>query len=528
MNAYFQIIHGEKETKLRLVPATDDGNAIDIGELINYLNYHKVLFQLPELNKAVNSYKEETIITLNEDAVLPIREEFFLDIKEDHMKAVVRFMAPSDKGSMMTKEEIIDDLKHRGIVFGVDVDAIEHFISHREYLTDIVIAKGKEPIQGKDASIEYFFNVDTKARPTLLADGSVDFFHLNIINHCDKGDLLAKLHPEEQGEYGSDIMGTKIKPRDVKRAMLKFGKNINQSEDKTEIYAADNGHVTLVDNRVCVSTLMEVENVDPATGNIEFEGNVQINGNVCSNFKVHAKGNVEVRGVVEGAEIIAGGNITIARGMNGMGKGILKSDGNVVAQFIENSTVEAAGYVEAGSILHSNVSAGSEIHVNGKRGFISGGRVCATTLVDVKILGSDMGTDTVIEIGVSPMVKKRYKELGDLTENNHKIMKRAIPILEAARGKMEAGKPISDEQVANIRELATVVKEKRKELADYAVEMESLKELIDVEKQAQVVVRDTVFPGTKVVISDVSKIVKESMKYCRFIKSQGDVKMVGM
>lgn len=528
MNAYFQVITGEGETKLRLVPATEDGLAIDIGELINYLNFHKILFQLPELNKAVHGFTEETIIVLNEEAILPIREEFFIDIKEDHMKAVARFMSPSDKGALMTKSEIIDDLKHRGIVFGIDEAVIEHFTLHRNYLTDFVVAKGTEPVQGEDAYIEYCFNTDTKARPTLLDDGSVDFFHLNIINHCDKGDLLAKLHPEKPGEPGSDIMGTKIKPRDVKRTMLKFGKNIRQSDDKTEIYATDNGHVTLVEGRVFVSTLMELKNVDTSTGNVEFEGNVQINGNVCSNFKIYAKGNVEVRGVVEGAEIIAGGNITIARGMNGMGKGVLKSDGNVIAQFIENSTVEAAGYVEAGSILHSDVAAGSEIHVNGKKGFISGGHVCATSLVDVKILGSDMGTDTVIEIGVSPMIKKRYKELGDLTENNQKVMKRAIPILEAARDKLEAGKPISDEQVANIRELATVVKEKRKELADYAAEMQSLKEIIDVEKQAQVVVRGTVYPGTKVVISDVSKIIKESMKYCRFIKSQGDVKMVGM
>lgn len=528
MNAYFQIINGEHDTRLRLVPATDDGASLDIGEVINYLNYHKILFQLPDVNKAVQNFVEETVITLNEETILPIREEFFVDIKEDHMKAVVRFMPPSNKGSQMTKAEIIDDLNHRGIVFGIDEAMIEHYVLHRRYLTDIVVANGKEPVQGTDAYIEYFFNTDTKARPTLLEDGSVDFFHLNIINHCDKDDLLAKLHPEVQGEYGSDIMGTKIKPRDVKRTMLKFGHNIRQSDDKTELYAMDNGHVTLVDGRVFVSTLMELENVDTSTGNVEFEGNVQVNGNVCSNFKIYAKGNVEVRGVVEGAEIISGGNITIARGMNGMGKGFLKAEGNVIAQFIENSTVEATGYVEAGSILHSNVSAGSEIHVNGKKGFISGGHVCATSLVDVKILGSDMGTDTVIEIGVSPMIKKRYKELGELTERDQKVMQRAIPILEAARAKLEAGKTISDEQVQNIRELATLVKEKRKELADFAKEMEALRAVIEVEKQSQVIVRGTVYPGTKVVISDVSRIIKESMKYCRFIKSQGDVKMVGM
>ena len=528
MNAYFQIINGDDNTSIKLVPATDNGNAIDMSELINYLNYHKILFPLTDLNKAVLHLHEETIIKLNDDVILPIREEFSTEIKEDNMKAVGRFYSPSSKGSLMTKDEIIGDLKHRGIVYGICEDKIDKQMQNREYMTDIVLAVGTQPVQGKDASIEYFFNTNLKSRPTLLDDGSVDFFHLNIVNHCDKGELLARLHREEVGEFGSDIMGTKIKPHDVKRLVLKFGRNIMVSDDKTEIFATENGHVTLVDDRVFVSNLMEIENVDPSTGDVEYEGNVQINGNVCSNFKVHAKGNVEVRGVVEGAKIIAGGNITIARGMNGMGKGMLKADGNIVARFIENASIEATGYVEAGSILHSNVFAGTEIHVNGKRGFISGGHVCATTLVDVKILGSDMGTDTVVEIGTGPSLKKRFKELSDLTTADNKVMARAIPILEAARSKYEAGKQLTEDQIANIRELALVVKEKRIELAQYAREMGELKELIDVERPAQVVVHDTVYPGTKIVISDVSKIIKESMKYCRFIKSEGDVRMIGM
>jgi uncharacterized protein (DUF342 family) len=48
------------------------------------------------------------------------------------------------------------------------------------------------------------------------------------------------------------------------------------------------------------------------------------------------------------------------------------------------------------------------------------------------------------------------------------------------------------------------------------------------EKKSSVVVRDTVYPGVKVAISDVSKIIKEPVQYCRFVKERGDVKIVGM
>ena len=79
-------------------------------------------------------------------------------------------------------------------------------------------------------------------------------------------------------------------------------------------------------------------------------------------------------------------------------------------------------------MIHSDVMAGTEVVVNGKHGFISGGHVSATSLVDAKILGSEMGTDTVIEVGVSPMVKRRYKELGENMAATIKIMERAVPI----------------------------------------------------------------------------------------------------
>jgi len=190
--------------------------------------------------------------------------------------------------------------------------------------------------------------------------------------------------------------------------------------------------------------------------------------------------------------------------------------------------VEANGYVESGSIMHCHVMAGTEVHVNGRKGFISGGHVSATSLIEVKTLGSEMGTDTVVEVGVSPVVKKRHKELNDQIANDMKIIERAVPILEAARDKYQAGKELGETQIENVRELTEVIKSKRATLALARGELEELDLLLGDEKPAQVVVQKIVYPGTKIIISDVSKIIKESIQYCRFIRSKGDVKMVSM
>ncbi len=528
MDASFQLICDEKGAKLKLFPATDGGAPIEISDLVDYLNFSKIEFLVPDVSKAVADLTEETTLELNTNPTPPIAESLKIEFTEDNMTCIGRFLPPSAGGAVNEYDDIAAALKNQGVVFGIRDDAIKGFISNRKYFCDVVLAEGKEPVQGQDAVIEYFFNTDLRARPTLKDDGSVDFFNLNIINHVSEGDLLARLTREVPGKYGQSVKGEKTKPRDVRKRVLKFGRNIRLSEDKNEIYSTCDGHVTLVDGRVFVSNVMQVENVDPATGNIEYEGNVQVNGNVATNFSIKARGNVEVRGVVEGAEIEAGGNITIARGMNGMSRGVLKAGGNVIAQFIENSTVEAAGYVEAGSIMHSQVFAGTEVHVGGKRGFISGGKVAATTLVEAKILGSDMGTDTIVEIGISPTIKRRHKELEEIIDGNNKAIGRAIPILEAARDKISAGVEMSPEQIDNIKGLAAIVKAKKKEQHDNYAELEDIKALLADEKKAAVVVKDTVYPGVKVAISDVSKIIKEPVKYCRFVKERGDVKMVGM
>ena len=55
-----------------------------------------------------------------------------------------------------------------------------------------------------------------------------------------------------------------------------------------------------------------------------------------------------------------------------------------------------------------------------------------------------------------------------------------------------------------------------------------LQEMIEMQTNAQVIVKDEIYPGAKIVIEDVSMAVQRSMQYCKFVKLHGDVKMVGL
>lgn len=526
-NGYFRLVVDSVGYGLEIKAPTKDGECVRIGEVTDYLMQRSVTCDLSALKNAIMQRKD-MVVHLGSGACPVVNMSYSLFIEEDAMKATVRFYPPSETGAKMTVREFISELNMRQIKYGVLEERITEAIEKGEYCENIVIAEGKPARQGTDAVIEYYFNTDVKARPTVNQDGSVDFFHLNTINHCQAGDVLAKLIPADAGEYGMNIQGTKIKPRDIRNAMLKFGNNIAISEDKTTLTSMVNGHVTLVEDRVFVSNVLELENVDISTGNIEYDGSVSVSGNVQSNFSVKAKGNIVVNGLVEGAYLEAGGDIIIARGMAGMSKGELKAEGNIVAKFLESTKATAGGYITAESILHSTVMAGGDITVDGRKGFITGGRVCATNLVQVKTLGSPMGTSTVVEVGADPVVKARFLQAQKDVAEINKVIKSLDPIIATYVQKRKSGVQLSQEQIKYLTSILKLREQKVAELEKATKETELLQEVIEQQAHAQVIVKGEVFPGTKIAIGDVSTVVQNSMEYCKFVKLRGDVKMVGI
>ncbi|MDE6600637.1 MAG: FapA family protein [Lachnospiraceae bacterium] len=526
MNGYFRLVNREGASSLKLFPPKGDGKPIDVSDVVEYLTMKDYTCDLPTLKRAVQSAeKEQQEISLGNETRLPERECYKLRIGPDRMQAFAKFYAASEGGENMTADEMIKDLALQGIKCGIRKENIEGFFAKRDYLEEILVAEGREPVQGKNAFIEYKFNTDKKVKPTLKEDGSVDFFHLNILNHCNKGDVLAVLHPEVPGEPGEDLAGNRILPAEVRKETLKFGRNIEISEDRTTLTAQVDGHVELVEGSVFVSDELVVENVDNSTGNIDYEGNVQINGNVATNFQVKANGDIVVKGVVEGAQLIAGGNIIIARGMNGMGRGVLKADGNIVAKFLENVTAEAEGYVASESILHSRVTAGGEVNVDGRRGFITGGKVSAAGSIHVKTLGSQMGADTIVEVGTDPKLKERINQLQKQIGEDTKLLQTVQPTLISAKQKLAKGARLSPEQIQQIQSMAALNKEKTEAIAAANKEIEQLQKQTVSSSETMICVKGEVYPGTRICIGDVSMVVQKTTHYCRFIRERGDVKM---
>ncbi|MBR5421291.1 MAG: DUF342 domain-containing protein [Lachnospiraceae bacterium] len=527
MGAYFQVEINDGGTFLKVIPG-EAGIWPSLQEAMNYLDFKKIPFDTGVIGAYFKAADPEKLIPLNRNKSLPVSESAMIHISSDAMTATARFYPPSNGGRAADLEELYSQCRLAKVVYGVDEAVLKTFLSERQYCKDYVIAHGNPVQEGSDARIEYHFNTDNRIRPTLNEDGTVDFFNLNLVNHCSAGQVLATLHPEVPGKAGKNVCGEEIAPRAVKPGHLSYGLNIDISEDKLTITSRVNGHVTLTGTKVFVSDVMDVVNVDNSTGNIEYEGAVVVQGNVNSNFSIKTSGDVEVRGVVEAAHIEAGGNIILMRGINGMGKGTLKAGGNIIAKYMENCTAEAGGYIETNSILHSKAHAGTEINVMSRKGFITGGEVVATAKVRVRTLGSAMGADTRVTVGVDPSLMSRMAELNKELQDLQKNMKTMLPVLDNAKKKLAAGVKMTPEQVKQVQTLAATIKTSQEKMVADNAEREALKERLEEGSNACVEVTGEAYQGVVIAISDVSMIVKDTLKYCRFVRDRGDVRIAAL
>lgn len=524
MNGYFQMLIESRGTSVMLFPPTEGGEKIQVNEIREYLSRIGVPFDQTALNSALfNLDVEPAVFYLTPNRIPPVDEKCTVYVPADKQTGVLRLYPPSNDGANITKEAILETIRDARIRFGIDEAMIDQALAKKAYCTDIIIAKGTLPTAGRDAKIIYKFDTNNQARPELREDGSVDFFKLNTLHHCNKDQVLAEIIPAEKGQNGTDVYGTVTLAREVNRAKFDHGRNLRISEDGLQLISMVDGHVTCIDGAVFVSDVYSVENVDPSTGNIEYPGNVEVKGNVCENFQVKADGDVIVNGVVEGATIEAKGNIIIARGMHGQNKGTLIAGGNIIAKFISAANVKAGGFVEAEQILNSTVVAGTEVHVEAGKGLINGGRVVATKGVDVKNAGSAMGSTTIIEVGCDPEIKKRAGQLQKDTAEKTKVINQLKTSLATVSQRIQGGAKLTAEQILNVKNMQKLLQQEQEALQKCLDELQALDGAVNANDNARINVRGTMYQGVAITISGVNMAVKKDYTFCRLIRSGADI-----
>lgn len=528
---YFQFNSRGNGLFLTVYPPETGQQPVPVNEILYYIDKKKLpSCDAAQLGEAVHKGASAvTTIKISNETVFPVREFADYHMSSDCMSVEAVFYPPFEGAEELSAAEIKKDLENIGVKAGIDETAIQKFIDEKNYFESCIVARGQHPKEGSDGYVEYKFNTDLKPRPKMNPDGTVDFHTLENVNHIKEGQVVAVLHPEDRGEPGFDLLGRPVLPRKVKHVVFRYGKNMVVSEDGLSLISKVSGHVTLEGDKIFVSNAMEVVDVDASTGDINYDGNVIVKGNVLAGFSIKASGDVVVSGIVEGAKIIAGGNITFNRGVQGMNKAVIKAGGNIVSKFIESAElVQADGNIETDSILHSKVSAKGSVTASGKNGLIVGGEVRSIVLIQAKNIGNEMGTATVVGVGVDPAAKKRVDELKKNLEEMGNSKIQLNQIMSALRKKQEAEGTLDDAkkqmQQKTMRNLIML----EQDLTAQKKELEEIRQLLSEDSNARIKINGNAYVGTKMLFGDQSYFLKEKYTFCQFMKEKGDIKCLAL
>lgn len=525
-NGYFQLDRRQEGTFMILYPPVDEGTSVSLTEVTEYLEGYGIDFDKKALYGALKDQTKEQNVRISTVRIQNLDETADINIAPDYTSVSVRFYPPVVGGREFGYDDVVHQLARKGIKNGIDEAAINSYLADKQYCTDYVLARAEMPVEGTDARIDYHFNTDPSKKPKLNEDGSVDFHQLDNVCHVEQDAVLATLTPAVQGKPGLDVMGKIIKPKSVVVKFLTRVKNAHISPDGLQLISDVNGHVSLIEDKIFVSdTYVVPANVDTATGDIDYNGNVEVKGNVNTGYKVNATGDVIIDGIVEGAEITAGGQIILKRGIQGMNRGKLKAAGNVVAKFIENAAVEAGGYIQTESVMHSQVQAGTELIVKGRKGFITGGSIKAGQSIEAKIIGSVMGTATNIEVGENIALSNELKELNNERNTLTDSIDKSEKVVAYITKKLRDGEQLQKEKIEQFQKLSSQVTEMKKRVEEIDKRVDRLLDKIESFTKGFVLVDDVIYPGCKVTIASVTTFIHTETKHSRLVRDGADVRV---
>ncbi|MBT3345180.1 MAG: DUF342 domain-containing protein [Gemmatimonadetes bacterium] len=449
-----------------------------------------------------------------------------------------------------TLRRVAAALKRNKVRHGIAVDAIKQLVIRAragEEITEILVARGQPARAGRQATFEW--HVETSGRAgTILEDGSIDLRDRHLMVMVAEGQLLGRHLPEQSGASGRDVCGRVLAPPVLGSLRVVPGAHVRVEEEAEGIQAlyADAAGGVVYDEqekggrrrmRIALTRVSHIEqDVDYATGHVNFDGEVVVDGSVKAQFEVRASGSVTINGNIEpGAYIKAGGDILVNGGIVG-DETRLEAGGKVMAKFLQGCHVTTDGDVEIGAyVFEASIRIGGKLIVagmgEGSGRALVGGLVWAGGGCETPSLGSPSNPNIRLIVGVSPhkvdeadklrgglrqaelQQQELLDELGLERFNVTRIKELLRTTTDAAVRKQHV------ERVQRLTRLGEAVTHARERLTALA---EAQREQA---RRTTLVVTGTVFPGPELRLGEHAlKIIEETRARCYcLIEEDGQV-----
>ena len=452
--------------------------------------------QISETSDSIDFEKLGQLI--EEDPLSEIGLPFKIVVSPDGMEA---YLSIQNLNKRPTEDEVLKELWACKIRKGILRKEITKAVDGTYEEDTVLIAVGKNAQNGRDGWYEYFFKTDVNRKPKLLPDGSVDYQDIEWYDAVKKGDKLAFYHKAEEGVDGYDVEGNILKSTRGKEQSILSGNGFKMDSDRCTYYAKIDGMVKLDGERLEVSEMLEVEEINSSIGNIVFNGSVHVRGNVGAGVTIKAGKDIIVDGFIEGATLEAAGEIVLRKGMNGSGKGRIKAGGSVTAKFLESADVYAGGMIHIDYSMNSILYSEDVVEAKLRNGTIVGGVCTGVKGVSAQNIGTRAAVQTTIRAGSSTALMKLNNEIyRQLSSTNEEIR-----ILENVRREME-GK-LNAEQLAEqpvYEKVQNALFTKGKEAEELVAKQDEVRAKLIELSRAVIEAKGTIYDGVKAWLGEVS------------------------
>ena len=412
--------------------------------------------------------------------------DFSINISKDEMEAILVF---NTTRRWIDKEILFLHLYKAGIVYGVIEGVVNSIIRGKCKEDSVVIARGTQAERGVDGRYEFFFRTQLDRKPTILEDGSVDYKNIDWLENVKKDQKIAYYHEAQEGKEGKTVTGKVIPPRNGKELRMLSGKGFELLSDRKTYVAAKTGKIEIINDKIIITDLLELEEVTISTGNIQFDGSVYVRGNVGKGVTISATKDIIVDGFVEAAELSAEGDIILKKGCNASGQGQITSGKDVMARFLEGARIRTKGNVKVNYCMNCEIYAEDKIEISG---MMVGGTSYAGGGIDASDIGNDTGIKTLVKVGQSADFMEREANLNDKiseVEEEVELLKRAFEDFQKKysveiRNTNPVYLKLEDSIYAKNQELEKLLKTKG--------DMEKCKERFE---DAKIVIRGTIHEG---------------------------------
>lgn len=449
----------------------------------------------------------------------------YMRVDRDAMTAWL-YLTPPDQGQFYTKSDLETFLERRGVVKGFHSSNLSAMIKKKVYNREIIAAQGQPNVDGQNGYFEYLFTPEEYGTPKIREDGSVDYTNMSALHNVHKGDKVAVYHHATQGIDGYTVYGGVLKAKGAKDLPPIRGKGISREED--EYFALADGKIEAKNGKIDIQSVHEIfGDVDMIIGKVEFFGDVIINGNVESGVVIRAGRNIEVHGTTGCATLFAGGDVILTRGIQGGGK--ISARGNVFADFIENTTVEAGGTVQSNTILNAQIYSKDKVITTGKKGCIIGGYVHGLRGIEAMAVGSDVEVRTILHCGYEG---EAFEKLVDLRRQEAETKEALADLVEAMtdaiREKRMRG---SSTSLATETKLTDWNKKKDalfEQLDGITHERETLEEIVESSRGASIRVGGYVYRNVIISINAEQMVIEKDARFMRYSADNGVIESTVM